>query len=186
MTLLFGPLGGILPTTDILLDAPRSAVPVITVDPPTTDNHDLGLQPSGDCNFSSATTDGEDVLACAVEVVGGIAIDFSSATTDGADVAAGQIAVIVAASSATTDGSDVLAAAIDFSSATTGGAVDWSYGTHGGGGAGNGQPVQLHDWRSINELFKTDRTAAQQHAALMEDDEEVICAIMQAVLEEML
>ena len=76
----------------------------------------------GAVSFSSATTDGADVVAATVSVL----VAASSATTDGSDVAAGQVSVRVGISSATTDGADVLAGSVGVvvgvSSATTDGA----------------------------------------------------------------
>lgn len=80
-----------------------------------------GSAPSA-VDFSSATTDGADVLAGQIAVI----VAVSSATTDGADVLAGVVSPLVATSSATTDGADILTAAIAplvaISSATTDGA----------------------------------------------------------------
>jgi hypothetical protein len=89
----------------------------------TTDGADvLAAQVSVVVAFSSATTDGADVLSANVSPV----VEFSSATTDGADTMAANVSPVVAFSSATTDGADVLAGAVDvtvaFSSATTDGA----------------------------------------------------------------
>lgn len=53
---------------------------------------------------------------------------------------------------------------------------------HGGGGADNGQPIP-YDWRSIDDLFKTN---PQQRAMLMADDEMILAAIMAAVTEELI
>ena len=77
---------------------------------------------SSEINFSSATTEGADVLLANISVL----VDSSSATTDGADILVGQVSVIVSVSSATTDGADVLAGNVSVivavSSATTDGA----------------------------------------------------------------
>ena len=63
-------------------------------------------------------------------------------------------------------------------------------GFHGGGGASNGQSVTIDtsDWRSINDLFKTDKAEAKValRARILEDDEVVIACIMQAVIEELI
>lgn len=82
-----------------------------------------GGQQSSAIGFSSATTDGDDILAAAI----GVSVDVTSATTDGADVLAAAVSPTVEFSSSTTDGADVLAAAVDvitalaFSSSTTDG-----------------------------------------------------------------
>jgi hypothetical protein len=82
----------------------------------------VNLQGSNTASFSSATTDGADVLAAQV----GLVVGFSVAVTEGADTLAANVSVIVAASSATTDGADVLAAVVPpivgITSATTDGA----------------------------------------------------------------
>lgn len=77
-----------------LSTAPLSSIPVVA-GPVTID-------------FSSATTDGSDVLAAVVSPL----VAASSATTDGADVLNGQVSAIVAISSATTDGADVLSSLV--------------------------------------------------------------------------
>ena len=63
-------------------------------------------------------------------------------------------------------------------------------GFHGGGGASNGQPVTIDtsDWRSIDDLFKKDKskTKAALRARILEDDEAAIACIMQAVIEELI
>lgn len=62
----------------------------------------------GGVSFSSATTDGADVLASNVSV----SVALSSATTDGADVLAGAVSPVVGTTSSTTDGADVLASSV--------------------------------------------------------------------------
>lgn len=66
--------------------------------------------------------------------------------------------------------------------------VIWTQGAHGGGGASNGQPVELHDWRSINDLFKTDKQEAIQaaRARQLAEDDIMLSAIMSAVTEDLI
>jgi len=66
--------------------------------------------------------------------------------------------------------------------------VIWTQGAHGGGGASNGQPVELHDWRSINDLFKTDKQEAIQaaRARQLAEDDIILSAIMSAVTEDLI
>lgn len=62
--------------------------------------------------------------------------------------------------------------------------VIWTQGAHGGGGASNGQAIP-YDWRSIDDLFKTDKQAAllrRIHA----DDEVLLSVIMSAITEDMM
>lgn len=63
--------------------------------------------------------------------------------------------------------------------------VNENYNASGATGGSGGQPQQ-YDWRSVNDLFKTDKTAAQHRAILMADDEAAILAIITAVTEEMI
>lgn len=63
--------------------------------------------------------------------------------------------------------------------------VIWTQGAHGGGGGSNGQAVEYNDWRSIDDLFKTDKHAAIR-AQILEEDDFILGVIMSAITEEML
>ena len=65
-------------------------------------------------------------------------------------------------------------------------AMEWTRGAHGAGGASNGQPIELHDWRSINDLFKVDKIPAAQRATILAEDEAIISALMTMVTEDMI
>lgn len=63
--------------------------------------------------------------------------------------------------------------------------VVWTQGSHGGGGASNGQPEQ-YDWRSINDLFKQDKTKEALTAQILDEDDFILGVIMKAITEDIL
>ena len=112
-----------------LTDPNNPASSSVSFSSATTDGADVLAAAVGPVvGLSSATTDGADVLAAVVAPVSS-GVDFSSATTDGADVLASVVGPVIGLASATTDGADTLtavvtpqAAVVDISSATTDGA----------------------------------------------------------------
>lgn len=63
--------------------------------------------------------------------------------------------------------------------------VIWTQGSHGGGGASNGQPEQ-YDWRRIDDLFKQDKSKETLTAQILEEDDFILGVIMSAITEDML
>lgn len=84
-------------------------------------------------------------------------------------------------SSATTDGADVLSASINTSTIPPSPVLpDYNYSV--GGGASSGNPIEYGDWRSINDLFRTDKLLQQS----LQEEEEAISAILTALTEDLL
>jgi hypothetical protein len=63
--------------------------------------------------------------------------------------------------------------------------VDKPYTPSAATGGSGGQP-QTYDWRSINDLFKTDKQRAERLAIMQADDDAVIMAVVAAVTRDIL
>jgi hypothetical protein len=55
-----------------------------------------------------------------------------------------------------------------------------------GGGGGDGQPIEIYNWQSINDLFKVGRLTATTDPRIARDDETVIMTLIAATLENLL
>jgi len=63
--------------------------------------------------------------------------------------------------------------------------TEYQYNGSAASGGSGGQP-QTYDWRSINDLFKTDKQRAERLAIMQADDDAVIMAVVAAVTRDIL
>ena len=106
MSLLLGPLGIQIKSTDLVLNAPQNAVPPVVVEPRGTD-YESPAPPILDVFITASWTEEDDVTAI-VAVTSGGAVTAALAWTEDADVAAIAVAVAQAATLTWTEADDVV------------------------------------------------------------------------------